>query len=503
MHKFGQFLFDRQWAALKRFAAEREVQDHRRRPDLRRPLDSADVWANPDQFLLDAGPHADGRGRGAAGLLQRRRPALGQPDLRLGPDGRDGVRVVGGPGAGDAGAGRRGPARPLPRVRARRGTSRPARRRPRSGKWVDGPGAKLFERLRADARRAAAHRRGPGPHHRRTCTSCGSGSGCRGCGCSSSPSDGPTDPHWPHNYDRRTRRATPARTTTTRRTAGTPALDRDRGLPGEDAGAGRRRPGVGADPLAWASVAVLAVAPLQDVLSLGSEARMNKPGVAEGNWRWRFRLDQFRPEVIDRLAELTHLFNRVPPERRRGDGHRRRTRPSTPRTTPSGWLRGASRSTRSACPEALQVQDALVQVGEPHGQRVERVVLLEQHLADLAAVVPGHGRLQWRHLVGCSTSFVGVTARPAVVPAERLAARPRSSAARPAGCVAAAKASSAALQRVGRSVAGHRGPQRGGGRVDPPRAARRQPVAGLRPAPSRCAAGRRRPCSSARSAGGR
>ena len=50
---------------------------------------------------------------------------------------------------------------------------------------------------------------------------------------------------------------------------------------------------------------MLAIAPLQDVLSLGNEARMNKPGVAEGNWRWRFRLDQFRPDVIERLAR-TH-----------------------------------------------------------------------------------------------------------------------------------------------------------------------------------------------------
>jgi 4-alpha-glucanotransferase len=60
---------------------------------------------------------------------------------------------------------------------------------------------------------------------------------------------------------------------------------------------------------------MLAMAPLQDVLSLGNEARMNTPGVAQGNWRWRFRLDQFRPDLIGRLAELTTLYNRVPKER--------------------------------------------------------------------------------------------------------------------------------------------------------------------------------------------
>jgi 4-alpha-glucanotransferase len=57
---------------------------------------------------------------------------------------------------------------------------------------------------------------------------------------------------------------------------------------------------------------VLAVAPLQDVLELGSEARMNVPGVATGNWRWRFRWDQFPEGAFERLAGLTALFNRLP-----------------------------------------------------------------------------------------------------------------------------------------------------------------------------------------------
>src|SRR5207249_6522724 len=39
--------------------------------------------------------------------------------------------------------------------------------------------------------------------------------------------------------------------------------------------------------LAWSSVAALAITPLQDVLNLGKDARMNRPGTAEGNWRWR------------------------------------------------------------------------------------------------------------------------------------------------------------------------------------------------------------------------
>ena len=41
--------------------------------------------------------------------------------------------------------------------------------------------------------------------------------------------------------------------------------------------------------LAWSSGAALAIAPLQDLLNLGPEARMNVPGRPEGNWAWRFR----------------------------------------------------------------------------------------------------------------------------------------------------------------------------------------------------------------------
>jgi 4-alpha-glucanotransferase len=57
--------------------------------------------------------------------------------------------------------------------------------------------------------------------------------------------------------------------------------------------------------LAWSSAASLAMAPLQDVLNLGSEARMNRPGTAEGNWSWRVS-DELLPEpAFDRLRTLT------------------------------------------------------------------------------------------------------------------------------------------------------------------------------------------------------
>jgi 4-alpha-glucanotransferase len=63
---------------------------------------------------------------------------------------------------------------------------------------------------------------------------------------------------------------------------------------------------------AWASVAVIAVAPLQDVLGLGSGARMNTPASAEGNWAWRFREGALTDELRDRLRDLTKTYGRLP-----------------------------------------------------------------------------------------------------------------------------------------------------------------------------------------------
>lgn len=63
--------------------------------------------------------------------------------------------------------------------------------------------------------------------------------------------------------------------------------------------------------LAWMSVADYAITPLQDALGLGSEARMNRPGTPSGNWRWRFRAERLTDQVLDRLAELTVLYERA------------------------------------------------------------------------------------------------------------------------------------------------------------------------------------------------
>ena len=63
--------------------------------------------------------------------------------------------------------------------------------------------------------------------------------------------------------------------------------------------------------LALASVAETAIVPLQDVLGLGTEARMNLPGTSQGNWRWRFSEEMLTPEHIDRMRELTTIYDRL------------------------------------------------------------------------------------------------------------------------------------------------------------------------------------------------
>jgi len=60
------------------------------------------------------------------------------------------------------------------------------------------------------------------------------------------------------------------------------------------------------------SVADLALVPMQDVLGLGSEARMNTPSMDGGNWKWRLTPGQLNPEVTAKLAQLAELTDRLP-----------------------------------------------------------------------------------------------------------------------------------------------------------------------------------------------
>ena len=62
--------------------------------------------------------------------------------------------------------------------------------------------------------------------------------------------------------------------------------------------------------VAFSSVADMAVVPLQDVLNLGTQARMNLPGRASGNWGWRFEWSQVNDGMRERLKEMSMLYGR-------------------------------------------------------------------------------------------------------------------------------------------------------------------------------------------------
>jgi len=81
-----------------------------------------------------------------------------------------------------------------------------------------------------------------------------------------------------------------------------------------------QRASIGLDPahpawslieVAWGSRGALAIAPLQDVLGLGSEARMNLPGTEEGNWKWRFHARALTDENAAALRRLTRRSGRT------------------------------------------------------------------------------------------------------------------------------------------------------------------------------------------------
>jgi 4-alpha-glucanotransferase len=61
----------------------------------------------------------------------------------------------------------------------------------------------------------------------------------------------------------------------------------------------------------WSSVAVFALAPIQDFLNLGNEARMNYPGNPSGNWMWRMPSNAQNSELQVKIKELNYLFSRM------------------------------------------------------------------------------------------------------------------------------------------------------------------------------------------------
>lgn len=312
LHKFGQFLFDKQWGELKRFAADRQIKIIGDAP-IFVALDSADVWAHPDEFLLDPD----------------RKPTVvaGVPPDYFSEDGQhwgnpiydwDRMEATGYAWWCDRVL-RQLKQVDLIRLDHFRGFRQAwhipaAELTARVGAWVDGPGLKLFERLRTalGGLPLIAEDLGvitPDVVELRDQLA------LPGMRVIQFALEGPANLHWPHNYVPNCVCYTGTHDNDTVHGWYGTLSDRDRHYLGLTLG--RASGDVAWDVIhaAWASVAAVAVVPLQDVLSLGGGARMNRPGVATGNWRWRFQLDQFRGDLIPRLADLTTLYNRAPAER--------------------------------------------------------------------------------------------------------------------------------------------------------------------------------------------
>jgi 4-alpha-glucanotransferase len=62
----------------------------------------------------------------------------------------------------------------------------------------------------------------------------------------------------------------------------------------------------------WSSTAMISIAPMQDVLGLGTDARMNFPGKPSGNWSWRMAPNAFTDQLIERIKEMNYLYGRLP-----------------------------------------------------------------------------------------------------------------------------------------------------------------------------------------------
>jgi 4-alpha-glucanotransferase len=117
----------------------------------------------------------------------------------------------------------------------------------------------------------------------------------------------PTNPHLPANYHEHSVAYTGTHDNNTTRGWWESLSDDDRAWTELDP----------ADPAwslieaAWSSRAALAITPLQDVLGLGNEARMNLPGTEHGNWQWRYAPDDLTSERAERLRALTASSRRA------------------------------------------------------------------------------------------------------------------------------------------------------------------------------------------------
>ena len=319
-HKFYQFLFFKQWFALKAYCNERGVDIIGDIP-IFVAQDSADVWTNPDQFKLDQ----NGRPIVVAGVppdyFSKTGQLWGNPLYDWERMLADGFRWW------------------IERVRATLQTVDVARidhfrgfaacweipggdQTAEHGRWVEAPGRELFTTIRNSLGELPIIAEDLGvitPDVEKLRDDFGfPGMRVLQFGFSSDPKN----IDLPHNYHRNVAVYT-----------GTHDNDTTAGWFNSVAGAGSTRTeaqissernfclkylNTDGREIHWdfiravlASVADTAIVPLQDLLGLGSEARMNLPNSTQGNWSWRFKPDALTEDHSARLREMTDTYGRI------------------------------------------------------------------------------------------------------------------------------------------------------------------------------------------------
>jgi 4-alpha-glucanotransferase len=316
-HALGQFLFDRQWGELRRYAAERGVRVIGDVP-IFVAHDSADVWAHARYFALDA--------RGEPSLVSGVPPDYfsetgqlwGNPLYRWKQMRADGYRWW------------------VERFRRTLGLVDIARidhfrgfesywevaadeETALNGRWVPAPGEELFDAVQAALGRLPLIAEDLGlitPEVEALRAKLGF-PGMRVLQFAWGDPD-PENPHRPENYP-----ADAIAYPGTHDNNTALAWYRDEATPSDRAGLAQASGGEPEEP-GWAMIevvlesrAAVVIIPLQDVLELGAEARMNTPGSTQGNWAWRFAEGDPSAQMAARLRDLTAKSGRLHGEERR------------------------------------------------------------------------------------------------------------------------------------------------------------------------------------------
>jgi 4-alpha-glucanotransferase len=311
--KFAQFVFFRQWQSLKKYCAERGIEIIGDIP-IFIAHDSSDVRSHPDLFDLDE----HGNPRTVAGVppdyFSKTGQRWGNPLYRWDAMEKDGYRwwidrIESMLGMVD-----------VIRLDHFRGFEKfweiPADSATAvKGRWVDGPGDRLFQALSKALGRLPFIAEDLGyitPEVYQLRDRWGfPGMRVLQFGFSD---ESPDNPHKPYNYIRNCVAYTGTHdndTTAGWFSANTKRAAKEREFALRYLGSDGREPAWDFIRAVWASVAGTVIVPMQDLLGLGTESRMNVPATTKGNWRWRMREDQLKTGISSRLREMNAIYGRL------------------------------------------------------------------------------------------------------------------------------------------------------------------------------------------------